>query len=57
MANAVDEMTERMIDDVPIGACMRVVDIGCGPALCRSCSRDALGTMATSLLWIAILEC
>lgn len=31
LANAVDEMTERMIDDAPIGAGMRVVDIGCGP--------------------------
>ena len=31
MSNNVDEMTERMLDDVGIGPGMRVLDIGCGP--------------------------
>lgn len=31
MTNAVNEMTERMLDDAPIRAGMRVIDIGCGP--------------------------
>lgn len=31
MTNAVNEMTERMLDDAPISAGMRVLDIGCGP--------------------------
>ncbi|HET9396116.1 MAG TPA: methyltransferase domain-containing protein [Nitrospiraceae bacterium] len=31
MANYVDEMTERLLDDAGIGQGMRVLDIGCGP--------------------------
>lgn len=31
MFNSVDEMTERMLDDVGIRPGMRVLDIGCGP--------------------------
>lgn len=31
MTNAVNGMTERMLDDAPISAGMRVLDIGCGP--------------------------
>jgi cyclopropane fatty-acyl-phospholipid synthase-like methyltransferase len=30
MSNAVDEMTERMLDDAGIDPGMRVLDIGCG---------------------------
>lgn len=30
MTNAVNEMTERMLDDAAISAGMRVLDIGCG---------------------------
>lgn len=35
VANAVNEMTERMLDDASIGTGMRVIDIGCGPGAPR----------------------
>src|ERR1044072_750491 len=31
MLNAVDDMTERMLDDAGIGRGLHVLDIGCGP--------------------------